>query len=255
MWKGSIQFKNRTYPISFQDNGRTMSTAIVWAYIPEGFVIAADGRRMDGAKGYRDNIQKIFSVRAGKLRLVYAWSGATFFETTDKTAVIDMKEITDIILRSIDTSSVVVLSDFLRLFSNALYTILLSPIGAVLKTVEEKQMPQVLLLGYFQGEPYTAEIFTRRKNSTILRPEIKCRPMTNRIDVFSGSKRVSEEFDRTPRSEPSSLHEARFLIQEYITRCVNYQNVDSECAQIGGHIHTGKLTPKGFSWLDCPLRG
>jgi hypothetical protein len=59
-----------------------MSTAIVYAWTPDGFVIGADGRRsnLEGAHEIQDDVQKIFSVKRDGLRLVYAWSGSVHFK-------------------------------------------------------------------------------------------------------------------------------------------------------------------------------
>jgi hypothetical protein len=235
--------------MSFRHN-YPMSTAIVWVYIPEGFAIGADGRRMNGGVVESDETQKIYSVRVGKTKFVYAWCGTTAFELNGSSLGFD--EVTDGILLSLDTSRIQSLSDLLTMFTDALHKILLSPIGAVLANVTPDQMPQVLFLGYFQGWPFTAEIHTMRQGTTILRPEIKCAPVSVRVDTFAGSKRVCEEFGE--RSEPRNLDEAIDLIREYMTRCVAYQGVDEQCSKIGGLVHTGIFRPNGFTWVDYPAR-
>lgn len=82
---------------------RSMSTAIVYAYVGDGFVIGADGRRTDSESGLvvRDDVQKIFSIRRNELRLVYAWSGAVSFAHFK----FGFKDITDSILLDMDFSA------------------------------------------------------------------------------------------------------------------------------------------------------
>ncbi|MGA8221668.1 MAG: hypothetical protein WB780_08435 [Candidatus Acidiferrales bacterium] len=229
-------------------------TAIVWQYIPEGFIIGADGRRRESGSGLieTESAQKIYSVKIGDVRLAYAWSGTTIFHRTDE-VICDLKHVTDCILQSINPARVTAFSDFLHLFNDGLHVLLLAYIGGAVRTFEKPEIARLLLIGYFKDEPHAAHIIVRHDGNTVLKPEIKCSFAPVRFDVFSGSKRVYEELIHKIVREPSSLREASELVQDYISACMKYQDVDADCANIGGRIHIGQLTPERFSWLRPPV--
>jgi hypothetical protein len=229
-------------------------TAIVWTHIPEGFAIGADGRRRDSNSGQveSDKVQKIYSVRVRDLRLVYAWSGTTCIQRLDGVAF-DFKFATDSILQSTDVSGVRSFSDFVAGFVDALYSQLLFHIGIAVRIFDKREIARLLFLTHFRGSPCVAEIFVEHDGTVVLRPSVKCPAVTNRFDIFTGSKKAYEELKSKLDIAPGSLTEAAALVREYIAHCMRYQDVDSDCANIGGHIHTGIFKPTGFSWIDAPL--
>lgn len=75
-----------------------------------------------------------------------------------------------------------------------------------------------------------------------------------RFEVFFGSERVHHEMKERIDNPPLALTDAASLLRDSITLCKSYQDVDSDCANIGGHIHIGHLEPNRFSWIDPPIR-
>jgi hypothetical protein len=231
-----------------------MSTAIVYAYIPEGFVIGADGRRTDlesAPPTIYDNTQKIFAMRRDKLRMVYAWSGATTFAFFE----FGFKEFTDRILLEMDFTSLSSFPEFVSAFCKDLNSFLLSLLGPIRPASLQTQPPQVLFVAYFEGKPWIAELVV---NHTDLMPRIEriecLSNMAACFRVFSGSKTAYFKF--VPSGQvPSfaSLGEGSILIRDYIKLCFVHPDKTETINPIGGHIHIGQLKPNGFLWVDSPF--
>ena len=234
-----------------------MSTAIVSEHIPDGFVIGADGRRIDPVSGLigGDATQKIFGVNLGmgKLRLVYGWTGATWFEAKNGTTLLDLKDLTDEVLQSLDMSSVSRFSTFVRLFIDRLLLFFENSPGSP-DIFQNKEIATVLFVGYFDGEPCKAEIGIIRGQDTIFRPEITnlCVPAPFGYRIFTGSK-AAFKVSNLSSGLPSSLQEAATRVRDYIRLCFSHRDPPLNGENpIGGHIHIGQLTPRGFRWIDPP---
>jgi hypothetical protein len=227
-------------------------TAIAWAYISKGFVIGADGRRTDESSGLvvSDSVQKVFSVRIPKLRLVYAWSGTTVLKRRDGLEF-DLKFVTDEILQSIDMARTSAFSEFVQKFSDCLYAVLLSTIGNIVCKFKKDEIARLLFLGYFDDKPFTSEIFVTHEGSKLLKPIIECPPLSTRFDGFTGSKKACEIFE--DQILPDSLLDASKLVRKYIELCFIHRDSPLEGENpIGGHIHIGQFPPEGFSWISQP---
>lgn len=232
-----------------------MSTAIVFEHIPDGFVVGADGRRKDPESGLieSDTTQKLFGVKIGNLKLVYGWTGNTIFEGKNRTVLLDLKQLTDAVLRSVDMSSVSEFSDFVQLFNDSLSLFFENSPGSP-NVFQNKEIASVLFVGYFNGQPCKAEIGITRGQNTIFRPEITnlCAPAPFGYRVFTGSQ-AAFKVSNLSSGLPSSLQEAAGRVRDYIRLCFTHRDppLDGE-NPIGGHIHIGQLTPRGFVWIDSP---
>jgi hypothetical protein len=231
-------------------------TAIAWVYLSEGFVIGADGRRTDVDSGeiVSDAVQKVFSVKIPNFRLVYAWAGSTVFKKEDGTEL-NLKLLTDGILQSIDTSQTVTFSDFIQKFGDFLYVTLRILLGTSVERCKKDEIARLVIFGYFKNQPYVGEVFIQHSGPNLLRPEIKCPPVSYRFDVFSGSKKACKMFGQ--HFLPDSLSDAAKLVEEYIKLCFVHRDPPLEGENsIGGCIHIGKFTSDKFSWIrsPCPLR-
>jgi hypothetical protein len=229
-------------------------TAIVSMYTDEGFFIGADGRRVDSDTGMiaGDTVKKLFSVRVGgrdRIRLVYAWSGNTMFQKFDGT-VFSLKVATDNVLMPMDPASVNTFSDFCRAFCDGLYSQLTAFFGAKLRGKSE--IARVFFAAYFDGLPCAAEINVNVGDRGIQLPEIEKlgEPLVGGFGVFSGSESAYEIFKADLESSP---RDASKLIRNYIELCFIYSDKTGGVNPIGGHIHIGRLTPKGFSWVESPI--
>jgi hypothetical protein len=251
MYKFSLEFKNCPYPVCFRHNGSQM-TAIAWAYISRGFVIGADGRRMDESSGLvaSDSVQKVFSVRIPRLRLVYAWSGTTVLKRRDGLEL-DFTFVTDEILQSVDMAQTSTFWEFVQQFSDCLYAVLLPTIGNVVYKFDKDEIARLLFLGYFDDKPFTSEIFVRHEGPKLLRPIVEFPFLSTRFDGFSGAKKACEIFGN--QVLPDSLLDAAKLVRKYIELCFIHRDPPLEGENpIGGHIHIGKFPPEGFSWISQP---
>lgn len=228
-------------------------TAIVWAYGPEGFVIAADGRSVENGQIVCDKTQKIRSVKINKnFRLVYAWCGNRQVITTEGQKI-NLKTITDCIIDSLAQETIISFDQWVKRFGDILF-----PIARMIfeKNIARFQsgrsIAEVLFLSYFNGYPYVAEIAIRHDGVNILRPEIKCSIAPAEFGIFSGSEIAHKEFggcNENARTLSDFANEAK----RYIEICFKYQDVDADAAAIGGHIHIGEFTPNWFRWREQPL--
>jgi hypothetical protein len=233
-----------------------MPTAIVYAYLPDGFVIGADGRRTDPATNsvVCDDVQKIFSRQRNGTRITFAWSGATSFAKLG----FGFTEITDSVLLDMDFSALITFSDFLLKFSNDMSAKLMSmfaSFGSRRPSGWDKQPPQVILLVYFRDEPFVAELVLIPDKLTFdIRKSFCHSDMACCFYVFTGSKAAHDKFN--PENQiPAfdSIHQAANQIRDYIRLCFVYPDDPSTINPIGGRIHIGQLKPNGFLWIDSPL--
>jgi hypothetical protein len=234
-----------------------MPTAIVYAYLPDGFVIGADGRRTDLKSGQlvvSDDTQKIFSRTREGTKLTFAWSGATTFAKLG----FGFNDLTDRVLLDMDFSSLTTFSDFLFKFSHDMSAMLLRmflPFGSLRPNEWDTQPPQVIFLVYFKDEPFVAELLLIPAKLTFDITKSVCHSNTGRcFDVFTGSKAAHDKFN--PENQiPAfdSIREAASQIRDYIRLCFVYPDNPNVTNPIGGRIHIGQLKSNGFLWIDSPL--
>jgi hypothetical protein len=255
---GSFRFKNVPHRVSFGHNVDEMSTAIVSTCTDEGFVIGADGLCKDVATGLvvTQTAQKIFPFKRSILELVFSWSGSSRLFRPDG-VTFDFAEATKTILNHIDLFSADGFAQFVALFSEALYAQLAMSFGRVFHAASLKpEIARLLFVGYFRGKPYKARISVPLLNSVILQPVIEeigdCFP--GDLEILSGSKWVYQEFfESKPIMANINLPTgAMTFVQKYIQKCIDHQDKDPDCSNIGGHIHVGMLTPDGFHWIIEP---
>jgi len=251
---GSLRYKDFLYPVTYGHNEFEMPTAIISTYTPNGFVIGADGLRK-GSDGTVDTetAQKVFSVEGNDFRLAYAWAGTTRF-ISESGEEFDFIKASSEILAVGRLFSARGFVNFVDTFNKTLYQMLIrSPFAKKKRycgVLSKDEIARLVLLGYFDNQPCTTEIFVRHKNLVVLEPtaekiEIPVQPNLN---IFSGPLDEAETFPQIPA--PESNEQAANLIREYIKRWVDSQ--EANCANIGGHIHIGAITPNKFAWIDPP---
>ena len=231
-----------------------MSTAIVYAHTPDGFVVAADGRARDAeSKQIRsDIIQKIFHTKVGRFSLVYAWSGETTFFRKDGTVLLDLNVATATILQSLISTDINSFCELIQSFSKQ-FTVLFDDAPASM--FSKKEVAKVLFVGYFYDEPCRASIVFNRGAVTGMVPKITKldAPMRIKFKVFTGSQEACR-FSTLGQSLPLSGQDAASRMREYIRLCFIHRDPPLDCENpIGGHIHIGQLNPSGFSWIDRPI--
>ena len=254
---GSFRFKDAPFRVSFGHNVSAMSTAIVSTYTDEGFVVGADGLRKDTTGTVvSETIQKIFPFKRSILELVFGWSGSTHLFRPDG-GEFDFVKATEIILNSVSPFSVGSFEKFAAVFGEALYAQLALSFGFTFQSASSKpELARLLFVGYFRGKPYKAQISIPLLNSVIQPPVIeeigKCFP--GDLVILSGSEWVFREFfeDKSIMRNIASPTAAMTFVTKYIQVCIDHRNSDPECAEIGGHIHLGMLSPEGFRWVVEP---
>jgi hypothetical protein len=144
---GAVPYKNSPCPVRFRHNDDEMSTAIVSVYTPDGFVIGADGRRINEQSGVVDSetTQKITGFKLKRFKAAYAWSGITTVTLVDGREF-DYKIASDCVLNAID-DSVGSFSNLIRRFGDGLYALLISFFGTRFPTVTPGDMARVLFVG------------------------------------------------------------------------------------------------------------
>lgn len=216
-------------------------TAIVSIYIPDGFVIGADGRRMiaDGTEIATEFAQKIFTVEDADLRLAYAWTGLTEFQTSDR-RYFDFKFASNLILSQ--PQGIANFSALVSQFTAKLNALLRLYIGIP----KIGALTGVLFVGYFRGKPCQAEVLWGGSEFMVASLS---EPVSPNRQIFSGSENAFKKHKQSQFS-PDDLLGAIQWIRQYLVDCVN----DEGSPGIGGHIHIGKLTAESFSWVDPPVK-
>lgn len=228
-------------------------TAIAWEFTPEGFVIGADGRRKIDGVIVTENAQKIYSVKWQGLRIVYGLSGTVGGVRPDGIAF-TLKDLIDCCITSME--SVPTFLDFVQELRKSLYAFLLLYVGKAVHGFETEEIARILLLSYFNDDPYRGELTIKHDGVIVLNPELYCPPIdteSGQFRVFSGSELAFKKLESKLGVKPQSLNEASALVREYIEECMKHQGIDSDCANIGGHIHIGELRSTGFRWVSQPI--
>jgi hypothetical protein len=225
-------------------------TAIAAVFLPEGFVIGADGLRQTTSKSkVTEEGQKVFRFTNDKITLAYAWCGHTVVWNEDDHSQVffDFSKETDLALK--DSLVADNLKDFSYKFCSLLQTRLNYSNwvnnGWVADFPGEK-MARMLIGGYFSGQPFVAEIEVTQKS---LMPSVSAIPLIpeTKLRAFSGCRHVTVESDLT--REPQNTSDARNLVHKYIQRCID----NPQCDGIGGRIHIALVTSDSFAWLDPPV--
>jgi hypothetical protein len=104
----------------------------------------------------------------------------------------------------------------------------------------KKAIAKMLMVGYFNREPYRSEVIFSHKNLFLLKPEVHgayCPPPAKDFYIFSGSPRIYRTHFKPLLMEPASLNEAASQIRTYLQACIDNRYSEPECAHIGGHVN------------------
>jgi len=223
-------------------------TAILLTYTSAGFVIGADGRRMDGDKVISDQTRKIYSVRSGHLAGAFAWSGNSVIHK-DGLSVFDFAKATSSLLHTISSST---FPELVETFCQMLPVMLSATIGL---TGLPSGKSNLLIAAYFGSEPWVADIAVRFQDGRAQRPHVEMigQPQEGATMLFSGSKAIADQVwqDGKP-STVKSTDEAVTLIRNYIKACSENPSADADASHIGGHGHIGIVSPDVLKWVDLP---
>jgi len=237
-------------------------TAIVSAYTPQGFVIAADGLRRGSAGCVISNTaRKIFQVERGQLSLAFAWTGATSLYASNGEVIFDFieqsKSAIDALM-NVQMDEVCGPFRYVSAFLNTMYESFERCNGGSTLSGETDGLPReeiarAVFVGYSYGVPYRAKVSFPRQGCAVLKPclmELIQSPYD--FDTFSGSIATNALFAPRLKYAPASIETAAALVRDYVQLCIDNPTHDEECEKIGGHIHIAAVTPEGFQWLIPP---
>jgi hypothetical protein len=106
----------------------------------------------------------------------------------------------------------------------------------------------MLLNGYFDGVPFTAELYIRDTDRIKVQAANIYMPIpTPTRNLFSGCKEQNAKYADVL---PTTTKEALKLVSDYIQGCID--NPDPDCFIVGGHRHIAHLGSEGFSWVEEP---
>jgi hypothetical protein len=242
--------------ISWSGIIRQPMTVLLSAFVPDsGFIIAADGRRLDAQTKVliTDTAQKIYSGDHPDCTLVFGWVGATATDTP-LCGHFDFAQQTLAFLSDKRDSRYKSWDEFVTSLSTCVYASLIICAGG--KQVYKQNIPSdptivaVRLAGYFHGKPAQATVRFSHENGRLNLPSIY--QLSDLRDVrepeifpFSGDHGLLNE---TISECPQTLAETTEVIRNYIADCA------AKNAEYGGHTHIGFLTPDGFNWDTEPLK-
>jgi hypothetical protein len=233
-------------------------TVLVAASSPEGFAIAADGRRISANGDYfSDNAQKIWhAVRPGEFALAYGWCGNTRLESGLGT--FDFPTVSQEVLGEISEAVNGAQPDTVfREFARKVYLRLkyfLEGIDPSLSTVKVPEtIAQVLFVGYVGQNPMQViGTFSHRDGQAQVPCLSSYDSAENDFLLLSGSATLFERFEGP---EITTLRVAIETVRKYAQDCVDQRCTIADCSAFGGHIHVGSVTTEGFSWVVLPIGG
>lgn len=229
-------------------------TAIVSSYLPEGFVIGADGLRQDLRDVVTGHAQKIFPIEQTGMTCAYAWAGHSRICYTDRPHF-DFSEQSQLVIADLVKTGVWSLEEYAERFARAFNDRLLRHNGVFQipgRGPRGNGIARILFVGYASGGAARVEFsFSCEKGITRAQmSDAKLAFGDFEFKVFSGSPIV---LDGTNLEGCVSLNGCGEAIQQYIQRCSD-NKVDPYCRDIGGHIHIATVTPEKFEWIIPPYR-
>ncbi len=249
----------RRLPVRFRGVHWQDMTALASVFTLGGFVVGADGRRMEftGRKIVTDSACKIYCAKAKKTMLAYGWVGATSF-FSGGTLRFDMLDESRRIQSDLSTSDFKHLSVYTAAFKDMMFSAMLERIGskdASIALLPDGRIASVFFAGYVNGTPAMGEAEFRHTNGTLLPPvlvEVLESPKV--FKIVSGSIAVHDAMvDAGVMVPPVTLADGAELIRRYVQTCVDNNGSCHECSDIGGHVHVATVTPQGFEWKISPL--
>jgi hypothetical protein len=228
-------------------------TAIVSVYTPDGFIVGADGLRMNSSGTVvSETAQKLFPFQSKDTQLLYSWCGTTQFYDRDGACIFDFISQSEPLLTAAILYAHADFAAFLQFVKAGLYVLLrqsrLIKRGDSFQINLNSELARMLITGYFKGEPCMADIGIDLENGVLVPPVIRRvnLPLHGLRDVFSGSKKAFEPFEDI---YPINREEAISFVCDYIQACINGPDPGQA---YGGRIHVAELTPVGFAWVKCP---
>ncbi|MGA3033652.1 MAG: hypothetical protein ABSD70_10225 [Terracidiphilus sp.] len=223
-------------------------TVIVSAFVPDsGFMIAADGRRLDARTNaiLTDEAKKIYAGSHPECNLVFGWAGATATDTP-LCGHFDFGQQSLDFLHDKKETQYKSWKDFVSALATGLRASLIICAGG--PQVYRQNIPKegviaaARLVGYFQQKPVQSDVIFSHSQGWLRQPEIRhildlTEERRPEISFFSGEIEI---FERTVLECPATLAETAEIARKYIKDCA------AENTRYGGCTHIGFVTPNGF---------
>jgi len=251
-------------------------TAIAAVYVPDGFIISADGRcRSDDGKQTdfdTECAQKIFPV-VNEER-IFAYSLIGFAGTNDgKFKMVDeLRKATDTLKNRRCEDGDVYIQKFGHLLQQAINKAVRDgridewPTNEHRPVESRKQLFRLILVGYFKNIPRQFEIRFARNEEDRVRFFVESPLLAKVHSAVTGSNVIAdllfkERDPRFQRYEPAkpdwpTLVWAEAWTRGYIDACADplASEIDPLCKSIGGHVHTAEISKeRGFRWRVPPI--
>lgn len=231
-------------------------TVIVSQYTPEGIVIGADGMRKDCNTKSVESLtaRKLFSAESRDVISAYGWAGATALYFADRLpfSFVEASQSTVRTMRREYCG----FPAYVENFAKAIYKKILEHCGGNLNPTPawflDGELARVLFVGYERDLPLQMEVIFRNKGGMVIQPEVsKPRRPSKDLKIFSGSNDVWLRLQDSMFA-PSTIKDGVEIVRTYIQACSDHCDVYFDCQGVGGHIHIGVITPKGFDWSIPP---
>jgi hypothetical protein len=253
-----------------------MATAIIRSYIPEGFVIAADGRKRYAGDPSQlvDTTQKIFDLGPG---VAASFTGEVELTPEGSPEVVfDFRA--EILSASADLKNRIFPD--LRAFGLRLAAIVSKKLSGAVASGKVANFPErpsdlipngshiasVLLDGFYSRNPQRVKIAFWHIEQELQKPKISDEDVFPGHRLAVGSSLVYQAlfFSEDPRlaayrkriRETPSLKDLVELCRNYVLACSDPVaiEIDPKCSDIGGHVHVATITrEEGFRWAIPPL--
>lgn len=207
-----------------------MSTALVYFGLPEGFIIGADGRAFDyTTNDVRSNTErKIFAFQNDETSVVFGWAGTALIGTVEGSFFSFVQ----------DTLEILPTLNFKNNFAEQLNFELNRKLRSFRVNEIKYGCTYGVFLSFRRGCPWVS-IITAGKNGHSWSCSVEENGADGTVGILSGP---DHDFEN-----PKTLDEGEKSISDYLDDCVAHPT-----ELIGGHVHIGKFTPNGFSWIRPP---
>jgi hypothetical protein len=251
----------------------------MWAYSSEGFVIAADGLRVnsDDRNRFTLKAKKIYDLSGGQNHIACALSGAVQYTADHSEAIVfDLNNETMVAASSLREKRCRNLVGYAVRLSreiNERFRIAASD-GLITdfegteseESPDTKEIAKLFLAGFYHGAPEFVVVGFRHKAQQLQEPEILHQRMAPGDLGFLGPKELYRLLFQTDDSRFSAYraYDARLVTMteqckicgNYIRACCDPEavKIDAGSASIGGHIHIATVhRDVGFTWAISPL--
>jgi hypothetical protein len=255
-----------------------MATAIARVYTPEGFVVAADGRKINHSNpsDIQDTAQKILPVQSEWVDLACSFAGAVILTDDDTNeSVFDFLPETARASQELTARSCQNVFDYAGRWSKLIN----AQLNAAKSTGRFREYPSirlgdqrgstialVYLDGFYEGIPRRLLMRFFHEDQKLYVPEVSPQKLALGRPLLYGPAPVEALLDRrdprltryaTPQGTAVSVESGIEICKNFVAACASPEalEIDPQCASVGGHIHIATITPDaGFKWAIPPIQ-